>query len=286
MPETPSFWTVLTMLNWATSYFEEKKINSPRLSIEWLLSHVLEVKRLDLYLNYDRPLSGAELAALRPMVKRRAAHEPLQYITGETSFRHATIKVRPGVLIPRPETEELVSLVLDEMKTDEALRVLDIGTGSGCIPVAMKMERPGWEVHAFDISEKALEIAIENAALNNVQIHYYQDDILNIANRDGRMFDVIVSNPPYILPEERGSLDKEVVEYEPKEALFCESTQSMYGSIEQFAWQNLKDRGGLFLELSATAAHEVLPLFPKEKWEAEIKTDFNDKPRFLAARKH
>lgn len=286
MPETPSFWTVLSMLNWATAYFEEKEVNSPRLSIEWLLSHVLEVKRLDLYLNYDRPLSPDELARLRPMVKRRAAHEPLQYITGETSFRHATIKVNPSVLIPRPETEELAGLVLDAMNADEIIRVLDIGTGSGCIPVALKIERPEWQLHAFDISDEALSVANDNAALNNVEVHFYRDDILNPTQSDGSVFDAIVSNPPYILPEEQPALDKEVAAYEPKEALFCETTQSMYGSIEQFAWQHLKNGGRLFLELNAKTAQEVLRLFGKDKWKAEIKTDFNDKPRFLAARKH
>src|SRR6056297_348266 len=123
MANTPSVWTVLSMLEWATDFFEEKDINSPRFSIEWLLAHVLDVKRLDLYLMYDRPLSSEELDTLRPLVKRRSQHEPLQYITGETDFHNVKIKVKPGVLIPRQETEQLVDLILKENKTRSELTV-------------------------------------------------------------------------------------------------------------------------------------------------------------------
>src|SRR5690554_505403 len=180
MPKPPAYWTVLSMLEWATAYFEKNAIKSPRMSIEWLLAHILSIKRLDLYLNYDRPLTDAELAQLRPLVKRRAMHEPLQYIVGETDFHHAKIKVEPGVLIPRQETEQLVEIILENHKED-FFRVIDLGTGSGCIPIALKMERSGWELNGTDISEKALSIAKKNAALNSVDVNFFMDDIFKPA---------------------------------------------------------------------------------------------------------
>lgn len=147
-------WTVLSMLEWATDYFEQKDIPDPRHSIEWLLAETLGIKRLDLYLKYDRPLSPDELDQLRPMVKRRAEHEPLQYIIGYTDFMNARISVDKSVLIPRIETEQLVEIILDQQSGTENknLSVLDIGTGSGCIPIALKMECPDWKLSGIDIS--------------------------------------------------------------------------------------------------------------------------------------
>lgn len=283
MPQRPSYWTVLSMLEWATGYFEENDVKSPRMSIEWLLAHVLSIKRLDLYLNYDRPLTNPELEELRPLVKRRAAHEPLQYIIGETDFHHVKIKVKPGVLIPRQETEQLVEIILSNHR-DEALEVIDIGTGSGCIPIALKAERNAWEMNAIDISDSALQIAKDNAALNNVKIDFYTEDIFKpIKTSAGKHFDIIVSNPPYILEDEKETLDSEVLDYEPKEALFCSSTNEIYGAIEQFAKVHLKPYGHLYLELHEKYADEVLGLFTKRKWKADIQEDYQGKPRFLIA---
>lgn len=283
MPQTPSFWTVLTMLEWATEFFQEKNVKSPRLSIEWLLAHVLSVKRLDLYMKYDRPLTDTELQSLRPLVKRRANHEPLQYITGETDFMHATLKVGPGVLIPRQETEQLVELILQRHHEIE-YDVLDIGTGSGCIPISLKMERPEWKLTATDISVDALTIAQANAKLNQVSVDFIQDDILKPASISTvRKFDLIISNPPYILPDEKKSLDHEVVLYEPGSALFCDSTAKIYGAIERFAAAHLKENGRLYLELHEQHADEVLLLFSSKKWQAELINDLDEKPRFLVA---
>jgi release factor glutamine methyltransferase len=285
MPKVPSVWTVLSMLEWATAYFEENSVRSPRFSIEWLLAEVLSIKRLDLYLEYDRPLSSVELEELRPMVKRRASHEPLQYITGETDFYNVKIKVEPGVLIPRQETEELVDWILQSISTQMPLHVLDIGTGSGCIPIALKKARPQWELYGTDISSKALQLAKENAAANEAEIHFREDDIFNPTSFPDIAFDLIISNPPYILESESSNLDLEVKNYEPAIALFCESTERMYGAIEDLSKTKLKENGTLFLELHERYSEEVNELFTSRLWTCLTKNDYSGKPRFLKAEK-
>lgn len=283
MSNTQNEWTVLSMLNWATTFFENKEVKSPRLSIEWLLADVLEIKRLDLYLNYDRPLSQIELDNLRPLVKRRAQHEPLQYITGETTFYNSTIKVNPSVLIPRQETEQLVQLILDNHPDTNTLNVLDIGTGSGCIPIALKKERPNWNITAIDISTEALETAKSNADLNNTDIDFKLHSLFD-ANFDNNhsLFDIITSNPPYILQNELSSLDDEVKNYEPHLALFCESTENMFEGIEQFCSKNLKYPGNIYLEIHEDHSIQVVELFAKNNWSAKAILDLNEKHRFIS----
>jgi release factor glutamine methyltransferase len=284
MSSTRKEWTVISMLEWATSYFEEKGVKSPRLSIEWLLAFVLDIKRLDLYIKYDRPLSEDELNILRPFVKRRANHEPLQYITGEASFYNATLKVNPSVLIPRQETEQLVEIICTEQADKKDLTILDVGTGSGCIPVALKKEHETWNVFACDISSEALSLAKENAVSNNVEIEYIIHDLFDARLKDQeRKFDLIISNPPYILENEEENLDREVKSFEPHLALFCESTQKMYSAIEEFCSQNLSKEGTLYLELHENYANEVKAIFSEKKWKAKLVKDLENKSRFLVA---
>ncbi|MFV1885346.1 MAG: peptide chain release factor N(5)-glutamine methyltransferase [Balneola sp.] len=286
MSASPSEWTVLSMLKWATDYFEEKGIRNPRFSIEWLLSYALKVKRLDLYLIFDRPLTAEDLATIKPLVKRRALHEPLQYITGETDFLNTIIKVKPGVLIPRMETEQLVELILEEHKTKENLAVLDIGTGSGCIPIALKINMLGWKVTATDISKEALLQASSNAQLNSVEVEFKQDDIFNSeAFSSDQLFDIIISNPPYILYDEKELLDEEVKNYEPERALFCESIATMYGAIEDFCSKHLRKGGLLYLEIHEEKGGEVSSLFEGEEWDTSILQDYDKKDRFVIAKK-
>ncbi len=285
MAKVPSVWTVLSMLEWATAFFEEKNVNSPRMSIEWLLADVLSVKRLDLYLEYDRPLSTAELDTLRPYVKRRAAHEPLQYITGTADFHNISLNVAPGVLIPRQETEQLVDWILQLHPNRPNFTVLDVGTGSGCIPIALKNERPDWDVYAIDISEEALQQAQKNAELNEVEVHFAQDDLFNPTRFTDTTFNLIISNPPYILHSEKPALDDEVKNYEPEVALFCNSTQEMYGAIEKLARSFLKPEGSVYLELHEHFSPEVSALFTTDYWKVETKNDYSDKPRFLKTSK-
>ncbi|MFH5884185.1 peptide chain release factor N(5)-glutamine methyltransferase [Halalkalibaculum sp. DA3122] len=286
MSNPPRDWTVLSMLEWGTDYFKSKRIPDPRHSIEWLLAEVLDVKRLDLYLKFDRPLSDGELDELRPLVKRRARHEPLQYIIGYTDFMNARIKVNPEVLIPRIETEQLVEIILDDHPdTGDNKKVLDIGTGSGCIPVALKQERPGWELFAIDISEGALAVARENAREQNADITFSQGNIedweaLDLADQ----FDIIVSNPPYVLPEEKEALEKQVVEHEPAVALFTDNMSRIYNSIIRYAGQTLPPCGHLYLELHELHAEEIKSLFPAVQWEVTVESDYEKKARFIKAK--
>ncbi|HKK45092.1 MAG TPA: peptide chain release factor N(5)-glutamine methyltransferase [Balneolaceae bacterium] len=280
-------WTVLSMLEWATEYFQEKGIPDPRHSIEWLLAETLGIQRLDLYLKYDRPLSSSELSTLRPLVKRRAKHEPLQYIIGFTDFMNARISVTEDVLIPRLETEQLVEIILDHHPDEsDSLAVLDIGTGSGCIPIALKMERPEWQVSGMDLSQKALEIARANARQNEVEVAFTEGDILSpgVMHID-QPLDIIVSNPPYIKPEEKDTLEPQVREYEPDLALYSEDLEKMYGNIIRFSEKNLVESGALFLELHENYSEQIFALFKTDKWTANIRKDYDQKPRFIIAQR-
>lgn len=279
-------WTVLSMLKWGTEYFEEQKIPDPRLSIEWLLAETLRVNRLDLYLKFDRPLSQAELDTLRPLVKRRANHEPLQYIIGFTDFLNTRITVTPDVLIPRIETEQLAENILDNHEASTSLSVLDIGTGSGCIPIALKKERPRWEITAFDISGDALNVARQNAKANDTDVTFLRRDIFDREHWDfDHSFDLIVSNPPYVLPGEKEMLQKQVTAYEPPLALFCEDLEKMYGTIIAFSQVHLRPGGILYLEIHEHYSETIVSLFEASAWKISLEKDYEKKPRFVVAHK-
>jgi release factor glutamine methyltransferase len=217
-------WTILRLMLWSASYLQEKGVERARLDAEYLLAHVLGVGRLQMYLQHERPLSADELAAFRPLLKRRATREPLQYILGRQSFRDLDLEVGPGVLIPRPETERLVDVVLDWARAQERtdLDALDLGTGSGAIALALATEGPFARVVATDVSAAALELARRNrdalGLAERVDLRHGPDfGPLTV----GEAFDVVVSNPPYVTEGERQALAPEVVAWEPQEALFA-----------------------------------------------------------------
>ncbi len=281
-------WTVVRMLNWATDYFQEKSVASPRLSIEWLLAETLNIRRLDLYMQYDRPLTREELDRLRPLVKRRAEHEPLQYITGSTDFYNCRFLVKPGVLIPRPETEQLVEIVLNEFRDKPDLRVLDVGTGSGCIAVSLKFEQPGWKIKALDNSPEALQTAKSNAELNEVEVEFFQADYnddeswMHLSN-----FDLIISNPPYIPEDEFSELDPQVRNYEPTSALYAEEVAQPYAQLSKMGESLLTPGGVLFAELNNSYHQQIASLFNGEMWSGtEIINDYGGTPRFLKSQFH
>lgn len=285
MSQSRDDWNVVRMLEWATSYFEQKNVPSPRLSIEWLLSFVLDLPRLHLYMQFDRPLTTAELEQLRPLLLRRARHEPLQYITGHTDFYTCTFEVSPAVLIPRPETEELVDLILKEHpKSESSKHLIDLGTGSGCIAISLKKERPSWSVSGIDTSEEALLIARSNARKNNTDVVFEKADFTQQWPGDSNKFDIIVSNPPYVLETEREQLALQVREYEPSLALFTPSLSSIYAPIIAQSAKRLVPDGKLYLEIHENHAAEICSYFPKDIWEISILKDMGGKERFIKGR--
>jgi release factor glutamine methyltransferase len=214
-------WTVVEMIRWTAEYLAGKGVHNARLNAELLLAGMLGLKRLDLYLQFDRPLSPEELAEYRDRLRRRARREPLQYIDGTAAFRDLVLKVDRRVLIPRPETERLVQEVLDWAAGREALSAVDVGTGSGAIALSLATEGPFARVVATDVSHEALAQARENHqfAAPYAPAEFRAGDLLEPLR--GERFDVVVSNPPYIGDEEAPSLDAEVRGWEPAGALFA-----------------------------------------------------------------
>jgi len=228
MPAKPQM-TVLEILNRTKVFFEKKGVPDARLDAEYIICFGLGIKkRMDLYLNFDKPLSDAELDTLRPLVARRANREPLQHIVGDTSFRGHTIKCDTRALVPRPETEELVDMAKDRLKDNANPFVVEVGTGTGAIAIACAKEIAGAKVLATDISGDALALAKENADANETAIEFAQGDLLdavtseNIAKvaGDATKIDCLIANLPYIPDGEKGKLQPEVDKFDPELALY------------------------------------------------------------------
>ncbi len=259
-------WTPLKILQWAIPYLSQKGIKTARLDAECMIAHALGIDRLKVYLQFDRPLSMEELDHLRNFMKRRAGREPLQYILGKREFFGHSFKVNPGVLIPRPETEHLVETALEFLRGNACphSKVLDLGTGSGCIAISIGKEWPV-EVWAVDLSEKALEIAKENArTIHPDGIYHWRlgncFEALNPADPD--KFQVIISNPPYLLEGEKEELDEEIRLFEPKEALFGgQDGLRVYREIGQLLSQKLDEGGAAFLELHSNNVDKIRNIF-------------------------
>ena len=213
-----SSWRVIDLIQWAESYFKKLLFDKPRAEIEWLLCALLNCERLDLYLRYDEPLSKPQLDILRGWVKRRLEKEPLQYITGVCEFYGRDFFVTPDVLIPRPETERLIDIALKKLKSVKSPRILDIGTGSGCIAITMAVERPDATVLGIDNSSGALTIAKRNSInLKAIEHSFIKMNILESTPKG--KFDLVISNPPYISKKEIPELMKDVIGFEPESAL-------------------------------------------------------------------
>jgi release factor glutamine methyltransferase len=278
-------WTVLNVLQWTTEYFGLKGIDQPRASAEILLAHVLGVERIQLYLNFDRPLIPGELASYREVVRRRAAREPAQYITGKQEFWSLEFEVTPAVLIPRPETEVLVEKAL-ELVSDSASRVLDLCTGSGAIAIALAHERPALRLIATDRSYAALRVARRNAVRHNVEEHiaFVTSDLFDGFSSCGPPLDVIVSNPPYIGEEEFPHLAPEIVIYEPNTALLAgPGGLSVIRRIVRDAPDYLKGGGSLLVEIGAGQAEILHEELNKDSFiqQFEFIRDYSGIPRVL-----
>lgn len=252
-PARTQSWTILRTLLWTTDYFKRYGVCNGRTSAEVLLAHVLQCNRIDLYLRHDQPLHSDELALYKKLIKRRIQHEPDAYIIGQREFWSLSFHVTPEVLIPRPETECLVEAALDIFPTDgPVINVLELGTGSGAISVALAHERPHWSFTASDVSTGALQIARQNACelLKRDQINFIHGHWFEPFSAPRQLFDLIISNPPYIASSEIDSLEPEICQFEPRTALDggIDGLDSL-GHIIRSAHPYLKRKGLLILEI-------------------------------------
>jgi release factor glutamine methyltransferase len=216
-------WTILKILQWTTAYFKTHPIDSPRLTAEILLAHVLSAKRIDLYTRFDQPLTKDELGSFKALIRRRIRREPVAYITGNREFFGIDFDVSPFVLIPRPETEFLVEAALAHIPKTvlKPLRILELGAGSGAVIVSLAANRPGHDYVASDISVNALKAAAGNAKKNGVsgELLFFAGDLFAPLSLSACPFDLIVSNPPYIAENDLTGLEPEVRDFEPTLAL-------------------------------------------------------------------
>ena len=258
--------TVGEVLRRSTDHLAEKGSETPRLDAELLLAHVLGVARIDLYLDLERPLAASELDAARALVSRRAAREPLQYVIGEWGFRRLTLRVDRRALIPRPETETVVERCLALLAGREAPRVLDVGTGSGAIALAIADEHPGARVSGIDVSGDALALARENAVQTGLDIELLERDVFQ--GLPEGPWELVVSNPPYVDPGDRATLQPEVRDWEPDTALFG---QDVTVTVAAAAVDVLIDGGALVLEVGDGQAQATAALLASLGY-AEVRT--------------
>jgi release factor glutamine methyltransferase len=273
-----------------TSVYEENEAKS---IVYLLLEHYLNLSKTDILLDYvcNQPFDFQEI------IVRLNANEPVQYILGETEFYGRKFKVTPDTLIPRPETEELVQLVIDswqsafgntsqEERQPAPIRILDIGTGTGCIAISLACEFSNTQVFAYDISESALKVAKENAVRNNANITFELVDFLNFSTSSLSPFSVIVSNPPYVMNAEKLEMEQNVLAYEPHLALFVEDANPLifYKAIAAFAAKNLINKGLCVVEINQAFGLETAALFWNEGFQSvEVVKDMFGKDRMVKA---
>jgi release factor glutamine methyltransferase len=257
---------------------------------DWLMEHVTEQRKTTLAANQKTTLNDQQIADLESSLTRLSSYEPIQYVLNEAWFCGLKFYVDRNVLIPRPETEELVDWIITNCKFPlHDLSILDIGTGSGCISISLKRRLGKAEVWATDISRDALDVAKRNATGLGVTVNFVEQDFLSpVATDELPRFDIIVSNPPYIPIAEKTSMQRNVTDYEPGIALFVPDKDPLvfYEAIAQFGREHLKDSGCIYVELYEELAEEVARIFREHGYDTERKIDMQGKPRMLkAARK-
>jgi release factor glutamine methyltransferase len=269
--------TLAEVLAGATGYLAERGVESPRLDAEHLVSRALGLSRIELYTQHDRPLTENERAATRELVQRRGRREPLAYVLGDWDFRRLTLKTDARALVPRPETEVVVERCLALLEGVQAPRVVDVGTGTGAIALAIADERPDAHVTATDISATALALAHENAAANALDVAFVESDLL--AAVDGS-FDLVVSNPPYVLAAELESLEPEVRDWEPRGALLDEGQTARLADEARAVLD-----GWLVLEAHAELAQDLASTLTSLGYESvTVSSDLAGRDRVVEAR--
>jgi len=284
-------WTIQKLLNWMTEYFTDKGIDSPRLSAELLLSHVLTMQRIELYTQFDKLVAKDQLDVLHDLVKRAGQHEPIAYLTGRTEFYSLQLEVCSDCMIPRPETELLVERAIEFLRSRSGPQfVCDLCTGCGCIAVAIAKNFPDATIIATDICDAALNVAAKNIEKHKLKdrITLLSGDLFEpiIPQLDVDKFDLIVCNPPYVSASEYEKLEKNVKDYEPKLALFAGvDGLDVYRRIIDEADKFLKSDAALMLEIGYAQGPAVKDLLEQSGVYAEIKIekDFNDNDRIVTA---
>ncbi|MBI4535230.1 MAG: peptide chain release factor N(5)-glutamine methyltransferase [Ignavibacteriae bacterium] len=293
VPLTPSqstkAWTVLSLIEWSAQHLGSKGFDEARLHVELLLAKVLGYSRIQIYTNFDKPLDQSELAEFKTLLQRRMSHEPLQYIIGETEFMGLPLFVNPSVLIPRPETEQLVEKVLEAIRSvdSDGLEILDIGTGSGNIPVALSKFAPNVFVTSIDVSDEALQTAAVNVTRNKAdRITLMKADVFSDF-LPGKQFDLIVSNPPYISVEEFSLLQPEIKDFEPRIATTDDADGYRFvRRISQFSSRRLNYGGLMLMEIAYNQAREAQKIVAQAGLHGiQIFQDHSGNPRILMARR-
>jgi len=275
--------SVLEILRKTIECFEKKSVPEAKLNAERLIAHALKCSRLDLYLQFERPLTDAELDQLRPLVLRRAKREPLQYILGDTEFFGLTIQCDRRALIPRPETEELAEQLIDYFGPTPPDRVLDLGTGTGALALALASAWPKAAVTAVDLCTDALSLARENAAANDLSERIELGESNWFSAMDRRTFDLIVGNPPYLTTGEMTSAEPEVVQHEPARALVSGADGMDDLRTILAAAPGYLAPGGLLAVETGIAQHHALATLAQEAGFArsESKKDLSHRARFF-----
>jgi release factor glutamine methyltransferase len=286
--------TLLAALRASADHLAARGVAEPRLDAERLFAHVLGVDRLRLYLDFERPLTPPERDALRAAIQRRGRREPLEYVTGRTGFRDLELGVGPGVLVPRSETEEVVEAALAVLPAAGPLRLLDLGTGSGCIALALLAERPDATAVAVDASEAALAVARANAANAGLadRVDFVMGDLYGPLDRPmagpldgGERFDLIVSNPPYLTPAEWAAAPPEVREHEPREALVGgDDGLQAHRRIFAGAADRLAPGGKVVVEIGHTQGPDVAAIAREAGFAVEVRPDLAGRDRIVVAR--
>ena len=276
-------WRVVDIIKTSTDFLEKKGVPDARLDAEILLGNVLKKNRLELYLFFDRPMGKDEMDLYREHIRRRGTREPLQHIVGETGFMNLVLKTTSAALIPRQETEILIEKTL-ELNIKPGARILDIGTGSGCIAIALAQSLKEAKLLGIDVSKEALALAKENATLSETQVVFQEIDILTSLPNTEERFDIVVSNPPYIAPDEKDQLQAEVLQFDPEVALFDESDGlSFYRRFAEILPDLLIPGGHFLFEFGGSPQEKpVLNIFMEKGFhDLEIIQDYNGDPRII-----
>ncbi|MBN1540800.1 peptide chain release factor N(5)-glutamine methyltransferase [candidate division KSB1 bacterium] len=294
MIDSPKQWSVASLIGSTSEYLLEKGFENSRLEAERLLAHVLGLQRIDLYLQFDRPLKHDELSHFKILLRKRLEQVPLQYLIGETEFMSLSFLVTPDVLIPRPETELLVEKAIEfceqEWQNSPTIHALDIGTGSGAIAVALAYHEPRLHIVAVDRSDTALEIAQKNGIRHGVsnRIEFLHHDAADIWPKSWtNSFDLILSNPPYIREDEFALLPDEIRRYEPRSALLAQMEGlEFYLLFSKLLPQLMRPQGIALLEIGADMAADAVACFVGCGFErVEVLKDLAGRDRVLQLRK-